>query len=131
LMGTQIYSSGLSIVTIIKQIFVLNISSFVNGSLGVFTLHTIHFFWILILLLQYIKDDSGNKVWQKMIYASFQYWGMIGLGIAVVVSLPTNSAANMVFINVFFITAVLEQVLLDRAMAFFNNLLSKHLNANI
>lgn len=110
---------GLSLIDVLQNIFSTTLSNYINGYQGLFTFHTIHFFWVIILLIQIKKKDSHFKVWQRMIFSSFQYWVMIILGLIVNSIFDMNSEGSTIFINLFFISSVLEQILIDPLLALF------------
>jgi len=110
---------GLSLIDVLQYLFSTTFSNYINGYQGLFTFHTIHFFWVIILLIQIKKKDSQFKVWKRMIFSSFQYWVMIILGLFVNSILHMNSEGSTVFINLFFVSSALEQILIDPLLTFF------------
>lgn len=123
LMYSQIYHYfGLPATVVMSQLSLFNVNNFVNGSVGLVTIHTMHLLWILVLLLQTFKDKTNTKVWKNMILSSFQYWGMIALGLLISITITSNSQGQIVFINIFFIASFLEQVYSDRLMTYISNL---------
>lgn len=116
-------NQGFSLNSMLRFVFSISLSNFINGYQGLFTFHTIHFFWFIILLMQFTNRDSRYKVWQLMIFSSFQYWGMICFGVFITSILHINSESSVIFVNIFFISSVLEQILIDPLIAFFNKLM--------
>jgi hypothetical protein len=130
LIGSEVFSSGSSLAVIVGQIFSFNIYNYVNGSSGLFTMASIHLFWILILVNQLIVNKSRTTLFQRMISSSFQYWGMLLFGIIVTISLPSNSETQIVFINTLFISTFLEQILSDQIIHLIDKKLCYSLRSN-